>query len=180
MMQNSRSTIIYLNSGVLRVMGTDGSATAQLLDTGIPGRLQTRDFTRRGAWPPPCDVDQLPEYQQKNKDGAILVVGMDGRLNPPARRRGQHGRSVTSAFSPDGQDGAVPGASDHARSGTVVALLHAADPSAPEIRSGWTDSADGHQPPIRPGSPATAPDRPSGGRVPQWHRGEGNLAKSGD
>ena len=76
MMQNSRNTIIYLNSGVLRVMGTDGSGDRKLFTRDPAGC----DEVIHASWSLTDPNIMLISCQvSKNRD-AFLVVGMDGRL----------------------------------------------------------------------------------------------------
>ncbi len=76
MMQNSRNTIIYLNSGVLRVMGTDGSGDRKLFNRDPAGCKHVIHASWSLADP---NVMLISCKVSKNKDG-FLVVGMDGRL----------------------------------------------------------------------------------------------------
>ncbi len=98
MMQNSRTTIIYLNSGVLRVMGTDGSGDRKLLNRDPAGCKHVIHASWSLADP---NVMLISCKISKNKDG-FLVVGMDGRL---IRRldAGDSKEIGDFGISPDGQ-----------------------------------------------------------------------------
>jgi Tol biopolymer transport system component len=98
MMQNSRNTIIYLNSGVLRVMGTDGSGDRELFTRDPAGC----DHVIHAAWSlADPNVILISCKVTKHRDG-FLVVGMDGRL---IRRLDAGKNRVIGDFglSPDGQ-----------------------------------------------------------------------------
>ena len=98
MMQNSRNTIIYLNAGVLRVMGTDGSGDRKLFNRDPAGCEHVIHASWSLADP---NVMLISCEVSKNKDG-FLVIGMDGRL---IRRLDAGKNTVIGDFgiSPDGQ-----------------------------------------------------------------------------
>jgi Tol biopolymer transport system component len=97
MMQKTRDTIIYLNSGVLRVMGADGSGDRKLL-TRDPAGCST---VQHASWSlADANVLLISCKVSKTKD-TMLVVGMDGKLI----RRLDVGKKIIGDFalSPDGQ-----------------------------------------------------------------------------
>jgi len=96
-MQASRSTIIYANSGVLRVMASDGSGDRKLFNRAPAGC----DTVAHASWSlTDSNVILLNCQFSKGKFG-LLVVGLDGRLI----RRLDAGKKVVgdAGISPDGQ-----------------------------------------------------------------------------
>ena len=96
-MQASRNTIIYANSGVLRVMASDGSGDRKLFNRDPAGC----DNVAHASWSlTDPNVILLNCQFSKGKFG-LLVVGLDGRLI----RRLDAGKKVVgdAGISPDGQ-----------------------------------------------------------------------------
>jgi WD40-like Beta Propeller Repeat len=96
-MQASRNTIIYANSGVLRVMASDGSSDRKLFNRDPAGC----DNVAHASWSlTDPNVILLNCQFSKDKFG-LLVVGLDGRLI----RRLDAGKKVVgdAGISPDGQ-----------------------------------------------------------------------------
>ena len=97
MMQKTRDTIIYLNSGVLRVMAADGSGDRKLLTRDPAGCSNVQ----HAAWSL-ADANVLViTCKVSSAKSTLLVVGMDGKLI----RRLDGGKKVIGDFglSPDGQ-----------------------------------------------------------------------------
>jgi hypothetical protein len=96
-MQASRNTIIYANSGVLRVMAADGSGDRKLFNRDPAGceRVVHASWSLTDS-----NVILLTCELSKGKFG-LLVVGLDGRLI----RRLDAGKKVIgdAGISPDGQ-----------------------------------------------------------------------------
>ena len=96
-MQASRNTIVYANSGVLRVMASDGSGDRKLFNRDPAGC----DNVAHASWSlTDSNVILLTCQLSKGKFG-LLVVGLDGRLI----RRLDAGKKVIgdAGISPDGQ-----------------------------------------------------------------------------
>jgi Tol biopolymer transport system component len=96
-MQTSRNTIIYLNSGVLRVMAADGSGDRKLFNRD-PAGCRRVDHAAWSVSDP--NVVLISCRVSKNKV-TLLLVGMDGRLI----RRLDTGKGIVgdATLSPDGQ-----------------------------------------------------------------------------
>jgi molecular chaperone DnaK len=96
-MQASRNTIVYANSGVLRVMASDGSGDRKLFNRDPAGC----DNVAHASWSlTDSNVILLTCQLSKGKFG-LLVVGLDGRLI----RRLDAGKKMIgdAGISPDGQ-----------------------------------------------------------------------------
>jgi WD40 repeat protein len=97
MMQASRTSIVYLNGGVLRVMASDGSGDRKLFDRD-PAGCET---VVHASWSL-ADANQLVIVCRVSKTrNTLSIVGMDGRL---IRRLEVDQRIIGDiAVSPDGQ-----------------------------------------------------------------------------
>lgn len=97
MMPSARNTIIYLNSGVLRVMASDGSGDRKLFDQDPAGC----DEVTHASWSLADPNVMVIACQASEDRETLLVIGLDGRLN----RRLDAGKDHIGdlSLSPDGQ-----------------------------------------------------------------------------
>ena len=97
MMPTSRDTIIYLNSGVLRVMAADGTGDRKLFTRDPAGC----DDVREASWSLTDPNVMVIRCKASKKKDALLVIDRDGRLI----RRLDAGKDVIGdlGISPDGQ-----------------------------------------------------------------------------
>ncbi len=96
-MQSSRNTIIYANSGVLRVMAADGSGDRKLFNRDPAGC----DNVAHASWSLTDQNVILITCRISKSKFNLLVIGLDGRLI----RRLDAGKKVIgdAGISPDGQ-----------------------------------------------------------------------------
>ena len=115
-MQASRNTIIYANSGVLRVMAADGSGDRKLFNRDPAGCARVEHASWSLTDP---NVILLTCELSKGKFG-LLVVGLDGGLI----RRLNAGKKVIgdAGISPDGQT-VLYWASDNSDQGGAIYTL---------------------------------------------------------
>jgi Tol biopolymer transport system component len=144
MMQASRDTIIYLNSGVLRVMAADGSGDRSLFKNEPAGCGKVEHASWNLANP---NVILISCKVSANKF-ALYVIGLDGRLI----RRLDAGKSVIGDFgvSPDGQTVVYWASNNPNRDGGSIFTLPIIGTGAPKQ---LTTSADGVD-----ADPAWSPD----------------------
>ena len=75
-MQASRDTIVYLNTGVLRVMAADGSGDRKLFNRDPAGRRRVE----HASWSLSDPNAVLISCRVSKNKVTLLLVGMDGRL----------------------------------------------------------------------------------------------------
>jgi actin-like ATPase involved in cell morphogenesis len=98
MMQPSRNTIVYLNSGVLRVKAADGTGEDRKLFDRDPAGC---DNVEQATWSVADPNVMLIDCRVSKRRDALLMVGMDGLL---IRRLDFGDRIINDvSLSPDGQ-----------------------------------------------------------------------------
>jgi Tol biopolymer transport system component len=117
MMPSARNTIVYLNSGVLRVMASDGSGDRRLFDRDPAGC----DEVTRASWSLADPNVMVIACQVSEERDTLLVIDMEGQLI----RRLDAGRDHIGdlSLSPDGQTIALWATdAENARGGALYTL----------------------------------------------------------
>ena len=96
-MQASRDTIVYLNTGVLRVMAADGSGDRKLFNRDPAGCRRVE----HASWSLTDPNAVLISCRVSKNKVTLLLVGMDGRLI--RRLETGNGNVGDATLSPDGQ-----------------------------------------------------------------------------